>query len=303
MFIAVRQKEISGLLKCLWQGDMFKVKWTLLARAYSVIRDFKGKAAAPLDQFLAINAPFIGIIAPGEYLGLFRWELQMDEQQKHHMSRRFTPAWNSFDEKYIRTDHSLQDILQHCEEQGYVSSGELPKLQHNILAARPSSRTRVRTANPAQDILVNDIQDPVAPQSTNKLVGIQSEVDSASVQPMEIAQVAEEGLVATLQSYGTDDSVQTPVDVSVDDETLSRLLSHYNENVQDGGTLPPSTPGHNLAKDSKASSSVYPHSNLFRDNPLADLNFDPLKGDAYDAYDLQTILDNEDLGDPKGWGF
>ena len=60
------QKVISGFLTHLWQADPTKAKWTILAKAYSKLRDKVGKKKAPLPPFLAINAPFIGVVRPME---------------------------------------------------------------------------------------------------------------------------------------------------------------------------------------------------------------------------------------------
>lgn len=68
MFTSFQQKDISGFLTYLWQTDPFKAKWSILAKAYSIIRDSKGKGKAPLDSYLAINGPFIGIVPPEKYL-------------------------------------------------------------------------------------------------------------------------------------------------------------------------------------------------------------------------------------------
>lgn len=43
IFGQFQQKEISGFLTMLWQGDYFQAKWTIIARAYSEIRDQVGK--------------------------------------------------------------------------------------------------------------------------------------------------------------------------------------------------------------------------------------------------------------------
>ncbi len=50
-------------------------KWSILAKAYSMIRDSQGKAASPLDIFLQITCTYIGIIDRTIYLGLLGLEI------------------------------------------------------------------------------------------------------------------------------------------------------------------------------------------------------------------------------------
>jgi hypothetical protein len=60
IFTTFQQKDISGFVTRMWQKDPFQAKWTLVAKAYSIIRDKVGKAQAPLDTFLEIVCPHIG---------------------------------------------------------------------------------------------------------------------------------------------------------------------------------------------------------------------------------------------------
>jgi hypothetical protein len=60
IFATYQQKDISGFLTGMWQADPFHAKWTIAAKAYSVIRDKVGKAQAPLDTFLHIVCPLLG---------------------------------------------------------------------------------------------------------------------------------------------------------------------------------------------------------------------------------------------------
>ena len=58
----------------LWQGDHFQAKWTIVAKAYSKVRDYQGKDNANLSKFLELVSPFIGIIAPADYLSIMGWK-------------------------------------------------------------------------------------------------------------------------------------------------------------------------------------------------------------------------------------
>ena len=120
MFLSLQQKEISGFLKYLWQSDPFKAKWTVLAKAYSVIRDVRGKKQAPLDTFLALMAPFVGIIPPPVYLAILGWEIVVADDGQRALTRKFAPELDTFDEDIISTEHAVHDIIQHACREGYI---------------------------------------------------------------------------------------------------------------------------------------------------------------------------------------
>ncbi|KAI9813164.1 MAG: hypothetical protein M1832_006393 [Thelocarpon impressellum] len=120
MFASLQQKDISGFLTNLWRGDPFKLKWTVLAKAYSIIRDVRGKRAAPLNLFLALNAPFMSIIPPSEYLDLLGWEMYVSDAGERAMRRRFTPDLCTFDSDIVSDEHSVHDVIRHSRVQGYI---------------------------------------------------------------------------------------------------------------------------------------------------------------------------------------
>lgn len=90
-----QQKAISSLLTTLWHGDLFQAKWTILAKAYSMvlcsfslkayfkIRDQQGKDNASLSKFLGLVIPFIGIIAPPDYLSTVGWKMTEGESSSN----------------------------------------------------------------------------------------------------------------------------------------------------------------------------------------------------------------------------
>src|SRR5258708_37607266 len=77
IFPTLQQKEASRYLTTLWQRDPFKAKWTVIAAAYSKIRDEVGKQNAPLDRFLSIVCPKIGIVDDESYLNRHNWTCQI----------------------------------------------------------------------------------------------------------------------------------------------------------------------------------------------------------------------------------
>ena len=121
--MSFQQKEISGFLTILWQNDPFKAKWSILAKSYSLIRDSQGKANAPLEKFLAINGPLIGIIEPAYYLEALSWEVAVDEDGQTVMRRH----GNSIDQHLLITNVSVNDVIRNSYDQGYFT-GDLSKI-------------------------------------------------------------------------------------------------------------------------------------------------------------------------------
>ncbi|GAD92179.1 mating-type protein MAT alpha 1 [Paecilomyces variotii No. 5] len=111
------QKAKSGILRFLWENDPFKAKWAILAKAYSIIRD-SHVGQVSLDTFLVLNCHFVGIIEPEKYLAAMGWELAMDENHQHSMVRISTTLPMEAD----TVDYSVNDIIEHCYETGYVKS-------------------------------------------------------------------------------------------------------------------------------------------------------------------------------------
>ncbi|KAL3454043.1 mating-type protein MAT alpha 1-domain-containing protein [Aspergillus insuetus] len=123
IFPDLTQKAKSGILRFLWQNDPFKAKWTILAKAYSIIRD-DYDAEVSLDTFLALNAELIGILDPVRYLDAMGWDLTDNGQQQYTMARVKNPVANDAE---LSTNCSVDDIIKHCYETGYVTEDQRKK--------------------------------------------------------------------------------------------------------------------------------------------------------------------------------
>ena len=140
IFLTFQQKEISGFLTILWQNDPFKAKWSILAKSYSLIRDSQGKANAPLEKFLTINGPFIGVIEPAQYLEALSWEIAVDKDGQTVMRR----YGNSIDEQLFITNVSVNDVIRNSFDQGYFT-GDLSKV---LLAKNEAAMTMAASEQP-----------------------------------------------------------------------------------------------------------------------------------------------------------
>ncbi|KAL5000812.1 mating-type protein MAT alpha 1-domain-containing protein [Aspergillus recurvatus] len=123
IFPDITQKSKSGILRFLWQNDPFKAKWTILAKAYSMIRDEHDNEVS-LESFLTLNAELIGVIQPDRYLDAMGWELTLNDQQQYTMARVKSPAAT---EAQLSTHFSVDDLIKHCYATGYVKDDKRKK--------------------------------------------------------------------------------------------------------------------------------------------------------------------------------
>lgn len=114
------QKVISGFLTHLWQADPTKAKWAILAKAYSELRDKVGKKRAPLPPFLAINAPFVGIVDPDDYLRVHGWEL-IERAEQTILRRAARPDGAVYGISMLTTNASVEDVIRNSFHNGYIN--------------------------------------------------------------------------------------------------------------------------------------------------------------------------------------
>jgi hypothetical protein len=108
----------------MWQNDPFKAKWSILAKAYSIIRESNTKDAAPLDKFLALTCPLIGVVPRDDYLGVMGWSI-VDTAGVKSMERMYTPDISSFPENILTTNLSSEEIVAHCQRVSYVEHNDI----------------------------------------------------------------------------------------------------------------------------------------------------------------------------------
>ncbi|KAK4971160.1 hypothetical protein LTR66_011495 [Elasticomyces elasticus] len=152
IFTSYQQKDISGFLTVMWQTDLSQAKWSILAKAYSMIRDSQGKDASPLSVFLQITCTYIGIIDRTIYLELMGWEI-IDGDGRKSMSRRFNPDFATFSAEIRSTTLSADNIVDYCRDQGYIIGNQSVAVgsdTHNsslTMAAQPSIMDFSQPAN------------------------------------------------------------------------------------------------------------------------------------------------------------
>ena len=127
----------------MWQTDPCKGKWSILAKSYSAIRDSQGKANAPLEKFLAINGPLIGVIEPAQYLEALSWEVAVDEDGQTVMRRRN----GTLSGEQLITNISVNDVIRNSYDKGYFT-GDLSKV---LLANNGAAMTMVSSVQPTSN--------------------------------------------------------------------------------------------------------------------------------------------------------
>jgi hypothetical protein len=114
-------KTLSNLLGQLWEQDPNKSIWSLMAKAWSAMRDQIGKKNVPLDQFFQIICPYLHILSPATYLAHHGWKLEYNEEGYPILSRN--PTSQSFESSsvgFIDTTLSVEDIISVCQSMGYA---------------------------------------------------------------------------------------------------------------------------------------------------------------------------------------
>ncbi|KAK3635458.1 hypothetical protein LTR56_014742 [Elasticomyces elasticus] len=152
------QKAISKILMTWWRDDPFSAKWAILAKAYSILRGCREKEDAPLDHFLALAVPLMGIVPPEHYQSMMGWQLiaasDGDQDKAPKVVRFFQPDFTSFDTKYTLTTLSVDDLVEYCMGSGYLNDAStrasVGDAQGSLtMAVQPATTATATTAVPA----------------------------------------------------------------------------------------------------------------------------------------------------------
>ena len=113
-------KKLSGPLGVMWESDQNKALWSLITKAWSIVRDQISKEKAPLGVFFNIICPYLNIISPETYFERLGWELTLDKENNPSLSRVSVPALESLDIGINVSTLSVEDIILHCQSMGYA---------------------------------------------------------------------------------------------------------------------------------------------------------------------------------------
>jgi hypothetical protein len=114
-------KTLSNLLGQLWEQDPNKTLWSLMAKAWSAMRDQIGKKKVPLDQFFQIICPYLNILSPDTYLERHGWNFKINEEGTPTLSHNPTSrSSESSSVGFTDTTLSVEDIISVCQSMGYA---------------------------------------------------------------------------------------------------------------------------------------------------------------------------------------
>lgn len=115
-------KKLSNIMGIMWEADPNKSLWSLVTKAWSIIRDQIGKDKAPLDQFFRIICPYLNIPSPETYLEYCGWALNADEESTPTLSRVFAPSPGPLSAGIADMALSVEDIINYCQSMGYAQA-------------------------------------------------------------------------------------------------------------------------------------------------------------------------------------
>lgn len=113
-------KKLSNLMGVMWEADPNKSLWSLMTKAWSMIRDQIGKNKAPLDQFFRIICPHLNMPSPETYLERYGWELSLDKEGAPALSRETVPQPDPLGVGIANMALSAEDIIDYCQSMGYA---------------------------------------------------------------------------------------------------------------------------------------------------------------------------------------
>ena len=318
LFAHVQQKDISGFLTFLWQTDPFKAKWSILAKAYSVIRDQNGKENAPLDHFLSINAGFVGIVVPASYLDMLGWEISADVDGQILLRREFEVDTNSLDSHLLTTNKSVDDVIHNSYRNGYIVGGpSVPAVVGHAAtltmatSAQPSSHAanNVTAAVIAGDKSANDGEgkDPEgesqpAAESAEDMEGSSDVASDNDNDAQDVNDVVESGGNGGIEAnhvlsqgapMSQSDTAVLPTIVAspkFDPNHLSpETLQWINSSVPDPAVDPPVS---SLTNTAFQLSGEYPFASEF-DPELSCMTFDPFMGNRFNSFNMSDWVNEE----------
>lgn len=120
MFKPWPMKKLSNLIGLLWEADPNKSLWSLMAKAWSTIRDQIGKDQAPLDQFFRIICPHLKLPDPASYLEIHGWILAVNEEGDPIISRSADSEFASVGTGNTDMAISVEDIITYVQSLGYA---------------------------------------------------------------------------------------------------------------------------------------------------------------------------------------
>ncbi|KAF2105211.1 MAT1-1-1 mating-type protein [Lophiotrema nucula] len=147
--------KLSGPLGLMWGREANKPLWSLLGKAWSIIRDQIGEEKASRDQFFRIICPYLNIPSPETYLDRHGWKFDTDDEGAPRLTRESTPTPESLDVGIAATTLSVEDIIQYCQSMGYAQEFVLDtNLTSSTFLGHSLSTTTMQTTDSVHEARV-----------------------------------------------------------------------------------------------------------------------------------------------------
>lgn len=272
-------------MTALWRADPFQAKWAILAKAFSEIRDVKGKSDALLPEFLSINGPLLRIIEPELYLMALGWNLTLDAEAQMVLRREPSFDSASVGNDLLITNVSVAEVIENCYEHGYiVRDSDIVKPNSNgqvmIMASsvQPTKPVKISGANVAPATDYND-RSSLHQHKNDDNIGYINDTgiveEDMGVTDGDVNNSASV-FIDMSSAFGTSDTQLSQDGANAVNDTQATMFNNAPADIDfymvDGhvGTYP-----HNFAFDPLSSNDGY--------------MFDPFQGHGFDSFNLSSV--------------
>ena len=268
----------------IWQHDPFKAKWAIIGKAYSVLRDKLGKEKAPLDQFLEIICPHMGMIAPTQYFVIMGWEITIAEDGQSVMHRNEKPIHAHYFDVY----YGVNDVICESYFNGYFT-GSLPA---RLLDENIQVMSMATTAQPTSSD-TNPL--PVLAETHNDNADSTIHLDTDGLENddgvLAVPALAEDVTAEAEPTYSKDEVTQEVTNMTEDAENSSLEVPNPP------GLLSTTTTARHTTYTTVGNAfefqnahydleGEYPFNEEFDPDKPATVFFDPFMGNQFDAFDV-----------------
>ena len=291
-----------------------------------MIREHTSKDAAPLDTFLSLVCPHIGILSREEYLPMMGW-IMGEASDKEKMQRQFLPEISSFPEHILSTNLSAEQVVAYCYHAKYIADGkdDIPSAPTNVatltMAAQPPGTLSqinsqiLRCADSQQPRLNTDdigrIQQ--AALVADAIYDVSDHQTDAHLSGVVSMQPSVDYLDWFRTSASTVTATASPVR-SMRNDQLSPVqqMSPMTQRVQsalalnNNGANGPSAPLRQTVHEVQQTGSQYPFAGQFDPYNVDPVVFNPFVGDADLAFSISssgTYLAPNDMENPEDFDF
>jgi len=126
--------SLSPALGKLWKQDANQPLWTLMAKAWTLIRDQVGSVEAPRDEFFKILCPALHIPSPATYLEDHGWKVDLNEAGVAVLMRipDAPPVQSLVNAGLVDPTLSVHDLISYAKDSGYAVNY---KPEHNTTSS------------------------------------------------------------------------------------------------------------------------------------------------------------------------